>query len=427
MKKPCLLFLITIVSGVLFSACKHDMFDPDAYQEILTEASPFSDVDPRHTWNLTESHATLVMANVADAMEVSLVRILSDNPFVADDAEILAEAACSKDQSTTLFYYAPACQQALYAALITVDGRWLLKKFDASQREVSFAADVLHPSGEAKAVYQTYTYCYEDNYPEPGDNDFNDIVLRVQKLPAVGDNEIRLRVTLAAVGTLRPVAAAICLTGYDYDDVESVSTVEGRVFDPDYSLSRYFIETSDLLLRGINGQAVLNLFEDAHYVMYPTVNTSSDGSSGVVRRYYNTSQTVDGVTSKQSAPRSLTYVIKLRNPRLLQNFTLEDIDPFIMKDFNSGKWEIHTFAHKADQVLHDLGVNSTATSSIMVWALKIPYAAFRYPQEETSIGYFKDGILTGAYMTLDHSFGQWVTDRTSSLDWFHYPSVGMVY
>ena len=427
MKNLHLVISLLFVAGMLFTACKRDMFDPDAYQQILTESSPFSDIDPHHTWNLTTSHVTQVTASVNEDITVSCVRILTGNPFTGDDVEIVAETSCSKGQTVSLFYYVPSYLTELYAALVTSDGQWLLKRFPTEQQSVDFLSGVIRPEGEAKASYQAYTYCYEDNYPEPGDHDFNDIVLRVQKLPAQGVNEIRLRVTLAAVGTLNAVAAAICLTGYDYDDVERVSIEEGRVFDPNYPLSRYFIEQSDLLLRGIHGEAVLNLFEDAHYVMYPVVNTSSNGNVGPVRRYYNSSQNVDGVTSKQASPKSLTYVVKLRNPRLLQNFTLEDIDPFIMKDFNSGKWEIHTFAHKADQILHDLGSNETAKSNIMIWALKIPCPTFRYPQEATSIGYYKDGVLTGAYMTLGHSFGQWVTDHTASLDWFRYPSTGMVY
>ena len=63
----------------------------------------------------------------------------------------------------------------------------------------------------------------------------------------------------------------------------------------------------------------------------------------------------------------------------------------------------------------------------MTWALKIPNGSFRYPQEEINIGYYKDGILTGAYMDYGHSFGQWVANHNTSLDWFLYPSTGMVY
>jgi LruC domain-containing protein len=421
-------FLLFMSAGLLFSACKRDMFDAKVYNQILSEASTFSEIDPQHTWNLTESHATKVTVNADEAGDENRLLILSGNPFVEDDhAEILAETVCAKGQTVTLFYYAATCLHQFYAAVQTADGRWLLKPFATGQQSVDFANDVTTVSGTPKEVYQTYTYCYEDTYPEPGDYDYNDLVLRIQKLPAQADNEIRLRVSLAAIGTLRQVAAAIRLTGYHYDDVESVTTEEGRVFDPNYELSRYFIEESDLLIKGIHGEAVLNLFEDAHYAMYPAVNTWTDGTVGVVRRYYNTSQVSDGLTHRQAKPKVLTYVVKLRNPRLLQNFTLEDIDPFVLKDYNSGKWEIHTFTHKAYQTLHDLGSNETAYSNNMSWALKIPNGTFRYPQEGACIGYYKDGVLTGAYMTLGHSFGQWVGSRLQSTDWYLYPSTGMVY
>ena len=302
----------------------------------------------------------------------------------------------------------------------------MLRKFTVGQKNVDFSADVLSYKETPDVTYQTYTYCYEDNYPEPGDNDFNDIVLRIQKLPAQADNEIRLRISLAAIGTLRQVAAAVRLTTFNYNDIESVTTEEGRVFDPNYSLQRVFIEKSDLLLEGLNGEAVLNLFEDAHYAMYPTINTETDGSRVIIRRYYNTSQVVNGTSSIQAAPKSLTYIIKLKSKPVLE-FTLEDLDPFIMKDFHSGRWEVHTFNYKAAQILHDQGSSETANSTLMTWALKIPNGSFRYPQEEINIGYYKDGILTGAYMDYGHSFGQWVANHNTSLDWFLYPSTGMVY
>lgn len=415
-----------VFAGLLFSACKRDMFDPEAYNQIINEASAFSDIDPNQNWNLTSSHVSTVTANAVDAETVKRLMVLNGNPYTEKNVEILSEKQCAKGQSMILLYNTPTYMKEVYAALETSDGRWLLRKFAVGQKNVDFSADVLSYKETPDVTYQTYTYCYEDTYPEPGDNDFNDIVLRIQKLPSQADNEIRLRISLAAIGTLRQVAAAIRLTTFNYDDIESVTTEEGRVFDPNYSLQRIFIEKSDLLLEGLNGEAVLNLFEDAHYAMYPTINKETDGSFVTIRRYYNTSQVVNGTSSIQAAPKSLTYIIKLKSKPVLE-FTLEDLDPFIMKDFNSGRWEVHTFNYKAAQILHDQGSSETANSTPMTWALKIPNGSFRYPQEEINIGYYKDGILTGAYMDYGHSFGQWVLNHNTSLDWFLYPSTGMVY
>ena len=119
--------------------------------------------------------------------------------------------------------------------------------------------------------------------------------------------------------------------------------------------------------------------------------------------------------------------IKLKNPQQACNFSLEDIDLFAMEDFNSGRWEIHTFAHKSDQMLHDLGSNETAKSNNMSWALVIPSSTFRWPIEGESLGLYKEGILTGAYMKSGHSYAQWVRDHTICLDWFIYPTTGLVY
>jgi LruC domain-containing protein len=222
------------------------------------------------------------------------------------------------------------------------------------------------------------------------------------------------------------MAAAIRLIGYNYDDIESVTIEEGRTFDGSFDQRRVFIEDADLLLRGRNNEAVINLFEDAHYALSPRLN-SQDRGGGTVRMFYNTSRNPDGTNSLQIAPKSLTYVIKFRNPRILQNFTLETLDPFAMEDFNSGKWEVHLGPYKEAQVMYDLGDNETASINRMVWALKIPSGDFKYPIEKQSLGLYKNGVLTGAYMMMDHSYGQWIADHTSSIDWFLYPTVGLVY
>ena len=428
MKSSRFLIYLVVVGAVLLASCKRDMFDADAYKELIQEMSPIDSIDANHTWELTTSHATVVTANLnkVASYEVSAIRILSGNPFEQENVEILAESEAAKDTTLTLFYYAPIYQHQLYAAVVTREGKHYLKKFDISQSEVTFANDVIAPDGEMnKLVYQTYTYCFEENYPEPSEDwDFNDLVLRVQKLPAKGENQIRLTVTLAAVGGLKQMAAAIHLLGYQYDDVESVYIEEGRTFDGAFNQQRTFITSSDLLLRGIHGEAVLNLFEDAHYAMSPRLR--NDGM-GVIRMYYNTMTQVTYDVSAQLRPKTLTYVVQFKNPRMLHNFTLESIDPFVMEDFNSGKWEIHTFSHKADQIFSDFGDNETAKSNNMTWSLKIPMAAFRWPIEGQNMGLYKDGVLTGAYMNEGHSYGQWVVRHTTSLDWFLYPMTGMVY
>lgn len=415
--------------GILATSCKREMFDAEAYQTLLSETAPIGNIDSSHDWNLTKSYTVSVAADSPLPLSVKTVCVLNGNPIQSTTTEILAEATATKGEEQSLFFYAPTCQKTFYAAIVTTDGDYLLKEFSAGEEKISFAAADGQPQTPAKAPqYQTYTYCYDSEYPKPSDDwDFNDLVLRIQKLPSQNAGELRLQISLSAVGCIVQMGAAVRLLGINHSDVESVSTEDGRTFDGTFDqmgIKRVFIEESSLLLRGRNGEAVLNLFEDAHWVMSPRIMTNGQG---VVRMLYNTKREVDGTSSLQLMPKTLTYVVKLRDAKLLEKFTLENLDPFAIEDFNSGKWEIHDYAHKADGVLHDYGNNETATSNNMVWALKIPSGTFRYPVETVNMGFFKDGILTGAYMQNNHSFGQWVENHNSSIDWFLYPSTGLVY
>ena len=434
MRKNCRLLCFLLLVVMLVSSCRErDLFDPEAYQELINDSAPISNIDPDHTWNLTTSY-TVAVELPADA-DVQYVQILDGDPNTQSGVEILAEQKGKAGSRHTLFFYAPLCQKTFYAAQVTTAGTCLVKAFDAGETSVVLDDGLISQESSFKEpVYQTYTYLFEEEYPKPSEDwDFNDVVLRIRKLRSTATDEIRLKMTLAAVGATKQIAAAVRLVGYDYDDIASVTIEEGRSFNDisvAYNQERTLIKSSDLLLEGENDEAVLNLFEDAHWVMSPRL--TSDGT-GVVRMFYNTRRTVNGTTSAQMRAKERTYVIKFRKTSQLDRFTLENLDPFIIEDFNSGKWEVHTHDFKAAGVLHDYGSNETATSTNMVWALKIPSGSFRWSQEGENLGYYKkdeetgQNVLTGAYMTFNHSFGQWVTDHTTNLDWFRYPATGLVY
>ncbi len=429
MRIRSLCYIVYTCCFLAITSCKTDMFDPEVYDKVITESFPVGEIDKGHTWELTKGYALTVQANVGTQKEISCVRILNANPYHTIDAEIMTEDSMKNNGAEKLIFYAPICQSTFYAALVTTDGQYYVKSFPAGQETITF--DKLSPDmcegTLAQPVYQTFTYLFEDNYPKPEDWDFNDLVLRVQKLNAQHDNEVRLRVTLAAVGTLKQMAAAIRLLDYTFDEVESVNIEEGRTFDMGYNLDRVFIEDDGLLLKGRNNEAVLNLFEDAHYAMSPRLDKRDNGSVSPVRCYYNTSHNPDGYTHAQIVPKSLTYVVKMKNAQRAKAFTINNVEPFAMEDFNSGKWEIHAGIHKADQVFFDLGSNETALANNMVWGMKIPYADFQYPTEKQPLGFYKNGVLTGAYMIEDHSYGQWVANRYHSIDWFLHPTTGLVY
>ena len=66
------------------------------------------------------------------------------------------------------------------------------------------------------------------------------------------------------------------------------------------------------------------------------------------------------------------------------------------------------------------------------WALLVPSADFKYPLEGIQIGFRKrteTGVPfnDGAYATSGHSFGGWVENHESNLDWYNYPNNASVW
>ncbi len=413
-------FLLTIVS------CKKEMFDNESYTRLLEESSPFSNIDLNHTWDLTNTYTVKVKTNLAEDIKVQKVCLLTHNPYNNYDAEIMAEAEMTLGAEKTFVFVAPSVKNELYAAILDTQGKYYLKSFTPGDSVVTFESGVEYPSSFLYTpIYQTFTYCFEDDYPKPSDDwDFNDLVLRICKQPSTASDELRLSVTITAAGTTKQMAAAIRLIGVNYSDIKKVTTVNGKTFDGEFSQQRVLIDKADLLLKGIHEEAVLNLFEDAHWALMPRLR---DDGAGVVRLLYNTVSSPDGLTSAYVAPITITYIVKFNQSVDLSQFTLDCLDPFVVEDFNSGKWEIHTAEYKTAQVLRDYGENETAKANRVVWALKIPNNMFRYPKEKVNIGYYRDGKLAGAYQKDGHSFGQWVANQYDSKDWYNYPTNEEVY
>ena len=95
---------------------------------------------------------------------------------------------------------------------------------------------------------------------------------------------------LAAVGGEKQIAAAIRLAGYKYDEIESVKTVGNASFNvgaagdlPEQSGS---ITERAFLLKSMYGEAVLNLFADAHWATGE--NVISEGIMSHMKRVMNT-------------------------------------------------------------------------------------------------------------------------------------------
>ena len=412
-------FFLTGLSMVFFS-CEKEQFSKEAYDELVDYKFLVDNMDKEHDWCLTRSDTVTVISGSKD---ICALEVLTQNPYQSNAAEIAAEGVCvlndnGKGYQTTLAYTLPATQQTAFLAAKRQDGAYIgVTAFTVGTDHVSIDMETLQTGSIVKSpTPQTFTYLYEDGFPLPGDFDYNDMVLRVSKSVS-GPSQIDLKVTLEAVGTSLPYAAAIQLYGVKYDDVEKVEILEGTAMDQGYPLRRMIINSSKTLLKGRKGEAVVNLFENGHYVMNQELN-----DVGSVQTYvYNTTSSERENYSATAPFATRTYSISFKNGKTVPDLLFDQIDPFLIHEYNSGLWEVHTYPYKFAETLKSIyGGKQHYYDNHVSWALVVPKADFRYPVEGMSLGTYNGelGELFGPY-TL---FADWVKDHTQNRDWYNRPT-----
>ena len=413
--------ICSFVFGTL--SCRKDMFDEEEYYVLIESEQGVDSVDGDHTWKLTSEFTVGINARSLD-IGAKKVQIWAGNAAAGESTTILAEQTISDGEEKYFVFSAPSIMTNFYAAIIDGDGKYTIDDFSLRDMEADFSEPIAKQVDIDKQLlgYQTCTCCFEDAFPLAGDYDYNDLVLRfAYDRPA--DNQLRLYITLAAVGSNAKLAAAVRLLDYNYDEIESVTTEEGVAFDQNYPQEQaYMIEENSLLIRGKNGEAVLRLFEDAHWAM---AGDQSNSYGVQQRKYYNVTKSSGG-DSYQMSPPTLTYVVTFKDPTRADLFTLSRLDPFAINDYNSACYEIHaSYEYRATEVLQH---NSyTKNTKLLPWALMIPDGGFRYPLEGVRIGFYKNGDLFGAYFIEGHSFGEWAANHTRAHDWYNYPTINKVY
>lgn len=415
--------VVALSALMLFStmSCKKDMFNAETYKEILKLEFPIDPIDEEHQWNLTarRSATITVPASAKDALRLM---VLTDHPANNKSAAIMAETSDFNVGNNVLIFAAPEIQNTFYAALEMADGSLLIKSFTTSESRLSMADATSIPKPANTLNYQSFTYCFEENYPEPGDYDFNDCVLRISVQPGDKANQRKINVSMVATGANKLVGAAIHINNYKYSDIESVTIQDGKVWDEGYPAHRYLMDNTETLQEGQHGEAVIRLFENASWIM---IHNQTDNIGALVNYKINVTSTYSEDT-RQINPMVKTYIVTFKEnaTALLNNFSLLEIDPFIVTNYNGATWETHTYNQKFANVLFDCG---TQDSGHMTWALCIPTANFRWPLEGTIIGTAKNGLITGAYREINHAFGSWASNRNKAKDWYLHPTVTSVY
>ena len=425
MKRNHTIFLLIAAAlGLSLESCNKEMFNQQVYDTIITQQFPIDPIDDTHNWELSTRRSIVIKAN-ANMENMEKVMVLSKNPLTSSDAQIMAEAEATTEGGLhTLLFAAPSSQTSFYAAVKTTDKQYAVVPFTTSNSQVSFE-DKTTGTLTSDLDYYSFTYCFEENFPEPGDYDFNDCVMRMSVMPGTKKNQVKLIVTLAAAGAKRQIAAAVRLKGCNADDIESVEIEEGKAFDDGYPLTLRSIPDGSTFQRGRDEkQPVIRLFEDAMWCLIR--EQASD--NGVLNRYYVNVSRAESETYKRVDPVKRTYIINFKESSsaasMLQNILTDNLDPFIVTPYNNNYWETHTYQDRLAQVLYEY---HDQTSIHITWALGVPSGTFRWPLEAKLIGSYKDGVLTGAYRKDGHSFGEWAAKKENSRDWFLYPTTSEVY
>lgn len=418
MKKNSWLIWCSLCWMIVVTGCVRNQFDLQRYEEIVDEMSPVVDVDENHDWQLSTTKS--LMVDLTGLEDIVRIQILTDNPVATDQATLVGEAFVTSKAVVPMTITYPNLQEKLYVAAIDSEERYTIVTFEPKVKDV---VNFSNPIIDKKKLtnlnqLQIFTYLFEEEYPEPGDYDYNDIVVRLS-MRRTGLQEVHINVELAAVGASKQLAFAIRLFGYKATDIEKVTTVDNASFDvvggvafPDQM--RTVMKEKDLLLTGIYQEAVLNIFADAHWATGDKLNADY----GVMtRKRYNVSNTKNDIYGT-FIPREITYVVTFKDGVDIDYLSLGQLDPFVIEQYNSANWEIHTYAFHNSQVLSPYP-GQVITS--LPWALCVPNSTFRWPIHAVAIGGRKQGASSGAYHTFDHSFGEWAQDKSRSTDWYLYP------
>ena len=417
--------IFALCGMIMVLGCSPYQFDQERYEELVKDDSPTPNVDEDHDWMMTTTKTLVV--DPSGVTDVNLIRIFTDNPAVTESAEIVGGAYPSGDSKIVMNISYPIRLETLYAAAIDSEGYYTIASFKpASSSSVDFTNPIVkHEKMSYHYVPQTFAYLFEEEYPKPGDYDYNDVVLCIS-MEISGKREVRFNVQLAAVGGEKQMGAAIRLVGYKYEEIESVKTVDNASFNigaageiPEMSSS--IIKEKDLLLKSMYGEAVLNLFADAHWATGDNVITDN---GMIARKRYNVSYEKSDEYGTFT-PREITYIVTFKDELDVSSLSLDALDTFIIESYNGNLYEVHMHQYATAQVLY---TQSPSDAHNLPWAFCVPYNKFYWPLHKVPMGYqAKSKHTNGAYPYLGNSFGEWAANHTKCIDWYLYPDKHQVY
>ena len=416
------LLIVAVVTALNFSCKEDDLYDKKIAQEVNDSVMPFDSIDKNHDWILYLSDSVMVKAN--DNVGAQWVKVLTADPRQSTEAEVATQANITDGGTAKLSFCYPKRIDSLFVALVDNEGLYTVTRFKpGSQLDVDFSNPLYRKQLIGYTPQpQVFVYCYEEEMPNIVDPDFdyNDIVLHLS-YERTGEHVIRFHVQLAAVGTDQQVGAAIRLKNFKYTDIKSITTVNDASFNinthgeevPNQILVVH--KKKEMLLESLGDKdAVINLFCDGHWAT-GDLRSSDENYGRMERKRYNVTKG-SSASAQTMVPREVTYIITFNDNVDIEKLTFDLIDPFVIKLFLGGIYEVHPYAYRSDNVLNKFTLDEYVR---VPWSMTVPYGKFRHPLEGINIGFKKKDMMGfGAYGYRGHSFGEWSMDQNQSLDWY---------
>ena len=271
-----------------------------------------------------------------------------------------------------------------------------------------------------------FRFLFEDNYPDTGDYDFNDVVLKVTpEQDANNAKKVKVTVNLEATGASKNNGTAIRLKGITTGMLSQYQRTSAALPAPpselgDYGNNIYDDDFTTSQDPNDKSSLVILLCKDVHWALNP--NKGSNG--GVQRFFYNTP--LEGWTNYGRADvKTITYEFTFNNESDAQKLLSEaTYDAFIVTSYGGGFWEVHTVQNnnKGALVLHpETHINTyqeylnayinDARIGNLPWAVMVP-STVAYPLEGRNI------------KTAYSDFEGWAQDHTTKTDWYLRPGDG---
>lgn len=414
---------------VLTSCHKDATFNQSDYDKYKEAKFGISNVSPTQRWVSVKTATASISVNESEA-GIYQVAVYASDPTASTAAKpcvtLLEQQVQNGGYVFRPFNY-PAALNRLYVSVVSPSNRRQVKQVILNSGMLTCAFTDADATTSANVTSKPFAlrYCFEEDFPDAGNFDFNDLVLSLR--PEVNDKTLTLHVTLDAVGGQKAIAAAIRLSEVSSSDLASYSVTQGFPSPDGQGLGEYKnIETSETILMenthpNYSQNVAVVLFKDAHWAIHP--EKSSTG--GVLYTCYNTVlPSSEATVSYINVPaREAVYTFEFKTAEKAKTMLRQDLyDVFVVTPYSGTYWETHLVQndYKLVQVMTPFKPEGyeAAYGDNTPWALLLP-GTFRYPVEGTHIA--------AAYGTANHSFVDWAVYPLLDTDWYNYPIANKVY